>query len=395
MTGGGGDRPDLVVGFTAVDSWDAAVGRHLAMPLDRLVARALGHPDLGRVLVADPFRSAPALAVRRLLGQRAPFEATDRGHDLVSPARLRRRDPVDPAGIARTYARYDRHLERAATRLGLRRPAVITANPFVAAHAALRWAGPVTYYAWDDWAGYPPHRPWWPAYEAAYTAIRGSGRAVCAVSSTLLERIAPAGPGVVVANGIEASLWGEPGAAPAWVAALPRPILLYIGTIDSRIDAEALAAVAAAVPNGTVLVVGLVTEPDVLLPLDLLPNVVRHPLVGHTEMPAIVAAADVGIVPHRRTRLTESMSPLKLYEFLAGGLPVVATDLTPMRDVDPRVVLADSAPAFGSAVTEALALGRAPEADRRAFVDANSWEHRTDQILAFALRDPAAVEPAG
>jgi len=374
---------DLVLGFTAFDSWDAAVNRQHAFSMDRLVQRAIEDPDVSRLLVVDPFRSAPILGVRRVLGSRPAFPtATDRR--LVTPVRVRRRDPLSRSGLVRTYVAHDRAVERAARRMGLSSPVMITSNPFVAAYAPARWAGTVTYYAWDDWSGYPLHRSRWGAYEEAYEAIRSNGRGVCAVSRPLLERIGGTGPATVVPNGVDADLWRPEAQAPDWMAHLPRPVLLYSGSIDDRIDLAAMSAAATAVPRGTVLIVGQVVDPRAVEAVAALENVVVRPRVDHVVMPSIVAGCDVGLVPHRRTRLTESMSPLKAYEFLAGGLPVVGTDLVPMRGIDPRMVLVDSPEDFGDGVEAALALGRMPEAERVAFVDANSWTDRTSRVLDFA-----------
>ena len=106
----------------------------------------------------------------------------------------------------------------------------------------------------------------------------------------------------------------------------------------------------------------------------------------------MIAAADVGLVPHVRTPLTEAMSPLKLYEYLAGGLPVAAVDLPPIRGVDARVVLA---PVGGDMVPArcagALALGRAPEPERLAFVREHSWARRFDDLLDPSVRAVTAT----
>jgi hypothetical protein len=80
------------------------------------------------------------------------------------------------------------------------------------------------------------------------------------------------------------------------------------------------------------------------------------------------------------------MSPLKLFEYLAGGAPVAAVDLPPIAAVEEKGVFL--APAGGDilpAVARALAAGRASEAERRAFLARHSWQQRVDQILGLAL----------
>jgi hypothetical protein len=82
------------------------------------------------------------------------------------------------------------------------------------------------------------------------------------------------------------------------------------------------------------------------------------------------------------------MSPLKVYEYLAGGAPVVATDLTPVRGVHERVTLLAPGAPLAAGVVDAIEAGRLPESERRAFIVANSWSRRHDALLDLAL-EPA------
>jgi glycosyltransferase involved in cell wall biosynthesis len=104
------------------------------------------------------------------------------------------------------------------------------------------------------------------------------------------------------------------------------------------------------------------------------------------DVASIVSASEACIVPHRRNQLTEAMSPLKLYEYLAAGRPVVTPDLEPTRGVHEKVIRVSDDDSFGEAVAEALRLGPMDDAERQAFIRANAWSTRHELILDVALR---------
>jgi len=356
---------------------------------DRLVQTLLVHERVAGLMIADPFRLAPTQIAWRLLGRHpVPIPARKFATGVVSPLRLRRRDGVGEFLLRRSYADYDRRLGAGSRKLGLNKPAVITTNPFFAAYAPLQWAGPTTYYAFDDWAGYEQHAKWWPDYERAYKVIRARGHRVCAVSRHLLDRIDPTGAGMVVPNGIVPSEWQEPGIAPAWLQALPHPRILYTGAIHFRLDVEAVRQVAERFSGGSVIFMGPVVSRDVGRQLSVIPGVhMQEPVESRELIVAVTSNVDVCIMPHHRTLLTESMSPLKIYEYCAAGRPVAATDISPVRGINDHVVLVQDNRSFADGVEQALALGPIGEDDRRAFIAANSWARRHDAILDLALAE--------
>ncbi|MGH2910962.1 MAG: glycosyltransferase [Solirubrobacteraceae bacterium] len=312
------------------------------------------------------------------------FPADERRR-LLTPVRARRRDPTSLRGVERGFATYGRAMERGSRKMGLDEPVVITTHPLVAAFADLSWAQSVTYYALDDWSVHPAYRRWWPAYREAYRRIRREGHKVAAVSGALLERLSPSGLRMVVPNGLEPLEWSEEHEPVDCYAEREQPLLLYVGTLDDRLDVQWLRETARAMPSAKISLVGPVVDSAHLTPLRREPNIEILAPMPRAWLAQLIRSADVGLIPHRRTALTEKMSPLKLYEYLAGGLPVAATDLTPIRGVDSRVLLVEEDGDFASVVQAALALGRADEHQRRAFVQANSWRSRHDALLELAF----------
>lgn len=369
------------------ETWTDSRRRQFMTP-DRLVSTLLTHPDVRGLLLADPYRMGPTQFVRRLQGRR-PEPLPDRPYPtgVVSPFRLRRQDGTGEASLRRSYLAYDARLRQAAGELGLKDPAIITTNPFYAAYGALDWAGPVTYYAFDDWAAYDGHTRWWPDYVHAYSEIRRRGHRVCAVSRHLLNILDPTGPGLVAPNGVVPEEWQEPWSVPDWFQSLPRPTILYTGAIHSRLDLAAVRQVAQRFPQGALLFVGPISHPEVAHRLSQIPGVqVRDPLPRHL-IAGLTRSVDVCIMPHLRNPLTESMSPLKVYEYCAAGRPVATTDIAPVRGIHSHVVLVPDGGSFADGVAKALALGPMEEADRQAFIRANSWRGRHDAILGLALPD--------
>jgi teichuronic acid biosynthesis glycosyltransferase TuaH len=375
------DAPRDVIFTFAYASWRSAVERGMCFSEDRLVQALLEHPRVGRVMVAETPRSLPIKLVKDRLRPPPAFPATERA-SLYSPTRLRRMDPRRWRALERTYRAWERRLRRAAERRGLQRPVLVTTHPLVPGVTDLAWVDSLTYYVYDDWASAPRFASWWPAYEEVYRRVSERGHRVAAVSQAIIDRIRPRGPHAMVPNGVDPAEWLAPAAAPAWFATLPGPRLLYVGSLDERIDVEQLRRAARAFPSASIAVAGPMLDPAHFTALRAEPNVHLHGPVARAEVVGLVQAADACLIPHVRNSLTEAMSPLKLYEYLAGGAPVAALDVTPIRGIDPRVVIRDD---LADAVTRALAFGRAGEAERRRFAEANSWASRQARIIELAL----------
>ncbi len=399
MTATSHGKRDALFTFS-IETYNDAVQRGMMRPPDRLLATLMDHRDIGRLLVANPPRSAPARLLRAVVGSAdAPFPA-DATHSLHTPLRLRRSDPRSLRGLRKTYERYDESMRRAARHLGLQEPAVITTNPLVAGFCPLDWASGVTFYARDDWSVYHPRRQYWPGYVEAYRQIRESGRAVVAVSEQIVDKIAPSGLHAVVPNGVEPTEWQGPRPAePAWLAGIAQPRALYVGTLDTRLDVEGLESLAAARPDLQIILMGHQDRslPGYLDPLRKRVNIHIMPAVGRLPLVAAIRNVDICLLSHRRTELTAAMSPLKVYEYLAGGCPVISVDLPPVRSIRGPMILVDSVADFAEVVDDALALGLSTEAERQAFISANSWRSRHEAIIRIALaagKQPFDAAPA-
>jgi teichuronic acid biosynthesis glycosyltransferase TuaH len=161
-----------------------------------------------------------------------------------------------------------------------------------------------------------------------------------------------------------------------------RPRVAYAGAFDERFDAEAVSAVAAALPDVELHLVG--DGPRLGDVLDA-PNVVRHGWMAHDALLELLRTASVGLLPLTSASANQGRSPIKVFEYLAAGCTVVATTTTELERLAlGRVLLASSTDelvAHCRAAVEADPPSPAELAQVRASL---SWPGRAAQLLEVA-----------
>jgi glycosyltransferase involved in cell wall biosynthesis len=167
--------------------------------------------------------------------------------------------------------------------------------------------------------------------------------------------------------------------------ALGRPVLGFVGSLDPlKVDFAVLDAVADAFPDGTVVVVGP-AHPDgehELAQLVARANVRWLGAREYPRLPGVVAAFDVALIPYAVNDYTRSVFPLKLFEYLSAGKPVVATGLPEVAELEPHVAVREDARGAVAAVAAALDDDGLRE-EWIALASRNTWDVRTDTLLSF------------
>jgi polysaccharide pyruvyl transferase CsaB len=109
------------------------------------------------------------------------------------------------------------------------------------------------------------------------------------------------------------------------------------------------------------------------------------------ELAALAANWDVGIVPFKEGSVAADADPIKIYEYLAMGLPVVASGVSPPLDGQAFVKVARGAEGFIEHVLLAMRESAEVKAERQAFAARSSWSVRVDSLLA-SIREQPAIE---
>ncbi len=162
----------------------------------------------------------------------------------------------------------------------------------------------------------------------------------------------------------------------------PRPIYGFVGMLQECIDYDALEALAKEQPDATIFCIGR-TLPGVSLErFKPYPNVIFNGLVPQTELPAYIAQFDVCLNVFRAGALSKDVSPLKFYEYLATGKPIVSTreplQVEDFRDV---VYIAQDKAAFLLLCNVAAQENDPDKVARRLAYGAQcSWSERVHQM---------------
>jgi teichuronic acid biosynthesis glycosyltransferase TuaH len=184
-------------------------------------------------------------------------------------------------------------------------------------------------------------------------------------------------------------------AKPAPDVTLNGPMAVFMGHLGERIDMAILDRVAErGVP---LLLVGPrhpQADPSLMDRTLARPNVQWVGERSFDSLPAYLAHAEVGLLPYNHSRFNRGSFPLKTLEYLAAGLPVVATGLPAITWLStPEISVADDADRFADLVEAMLTTGRDEAGDRRRreFAVRHTWESRAAefaQLLGLAAAEP-------
>jgi glycosyltransferase involved in cell wall biosynthesis len=116
---------------------------------------------------------------------------------------------------------------------------------------------------------------------------------------------------------------------PADLTSIPHPRLVFIGGIAYWIDLDLLRHLALKRPSYQIILIGPVTVNTASL--DNIPNIHFLGRKSYDDLPAYLSAADLALNPYKIDSVAENCSPLKLYEYMAAGLPTVSTDMPEAR----------------------------------------------------------------
>jgi glycosyltransferase involved in cell wall biosynthesis len=304
-----------------------------------------------RVWARRYFLPLPYHAATRLTSQR---DANRLGQRLLAPA-----------------------IRRDLRRMNMSRPLMIAGLPHAADVLPLLPRKALVYHCADDYAsvrGFPSSLP-----EVEADLCR-QAELVITTSETLCQARRAFNPNTYwIPNAADVEHFSSPARPAPELYGVPRPIAGFVGGLSEWVDIDLLANLAKRRPEWSFVLVGPVgTDVDAIRTCR---NVRLLGARDYAQLPAYLAAMDVGLIPFKHSAVTYHADPIKAYEYLAAGLPVVATDMPALHRLAHVVRLADSAETFSTQIEEALAEGRnTGKAERQAEAARHTWSNRFDDL---------------
>lgn len=204
---------------------------------------------------------------------------------------------------------------------------------------------------------------------------------VVATSTEVLRALgALSAPSLVLTNGVDAARF-----APDEGATARARRAVYVGALDARFDWTRVVAWANEHPDVTFAIAGPAATPPTMLPHNI---EVLGP-VPYADLPALLHGARVGLLPLSDDPLNTGRSPMKLYEYLAAGLAVVARGTPVLRSEESAGVFTYAASENADAVLDRALTHPSPNVAGRARAARESWDAKAAALLRFVDSLPA------
>ncbi|MGE1111798.1 glycosyltransferase [Priestia megaterium] len=162
---------------------------------------------------------------------------------------------------------------------------------------------------------------------------------------------------------------------------LNRPIIVYVGAIEEWFDYELINKSASILKEYAFVIIGN-TNDKIKEVFKENENIYLLGKKNHNEIPSYLVHADVGIMPFVDNKLTNSIHPLKLYEYFAAGLPVVSRKLEEVNHMNSPAQLYENQHEFVGMLKE-LVEEKTNKEELSAYAESNTWNNRYKQLKQF------------
>lgn len=209
------------------------------------------------------------------------------------------------------------------------------------------------------------------------------------VSDKLLESKRPLNPNTYkIPNGVDYRAYNDAmkfrDHMPDDISIIRGPILGYSGLISYRLDLNMIKEIALIRPQWSIVLMGTVDDTgceNEIAQLRQIPNVHFLGMKPIEQVPQYIVAFDICLIPYAQNGEVENLSPLKLYDYMAAGKPIITTDFPAANEFKELIYIANTPDRFLNSIKKALSETDSTISQaRRQAASQNTWEDRISQI---------------
>lgn len=243
----------------------------------------------------------------------------------------------------------------------------------------------IVFDAVDNWLLHSSYKKHEKRLKKSYEVVKSEADIIFAVSNNLLHFFDDQQNVYWIPNGVDFKHYNKDfPLVNRDIADIPKPIIGYIGVIQNKVDFQLIKYLAENNPQKSIVLVGPVwNEQDSnKLLLDKYKNVYFLGYKKYQEAPMYIQQFDIGIVPHITEGFAASTNPMKIYEYLACGKPVVATENVGTDNVNNMISLASDYKSFNNNINKLLSNdSKELQLQRQDFAKKHSWFNTVNKML--------------
>jgi glycosyltransferase involved in cell wall biosynthesis len=268
-------------------------------------------------------------------------------------------------------------------------PWVWTYHPFMQGAIHGIACGPLVYHCVDDLSAVPGIDA--EKFNAEEQSLLKQCDIVFVTSQALQDKCQPFNAAThYFPNVVDSEHFGNaraPGDLPADLACIPSPRIAYIGALsDFKVDFELIYCAAIARPQWHWILIGEEREgqrSEQVSRFKALNNVHLMGYKPYADLPNYLRGMNVGSLPTLINDYTKFMFPMKYFEYLAAGVPVVSTPLDFTKQHQQGLKIAHDTAGFISAIDEQLRRGKLTDAEVSSYVGENTWRARLEKMIGI------------
>jgi glycosyltransferase involved in cell wall biosynthesis len=250
----------------------------------------------------------------------------------------------------------------------------------------------------DNWILHPSYAKFKEKLKENYKIIAEKSDIIFTVANTLIDFYKDLGREkdvYFIPNGVNVEFFKEPTEIPKEFKNIPRPIIGFVGIIQQRVDIDLIEYLASKNRDKSFVLIGPIwpqflkrlRKPTIdIKKLKKYKNIYLLGRKPYQKIGNYIHQFDVAIIPYKLTEFIKFTSPLKLYEYLATGKPVVTTPIPQTEQFSHLIYLAKDYREFNEKIQKALNENKKEMAQLRIKIaEENSWKKRYEEMINLII----------